>query len=77
VVIHANAKLYAGLFNGEETASLIVNPKRKAYVHLISGELKVNDQNIRSGDALLLEKETQIQISHGKQAEVLVFDLTG
>ena len=77
VVIHADAKLYAGLFNGEETASLIVNPRRKAYVHLISGEIKVNDQNIRSGDALLLEKETQIQISHGKQAEVLVFDLTG
>jgi len=75
VTIHADAKLYAGLFNGEETATLILNPSRKAYIHLIRGELKVNDQIIRSGDALLLAQETQIQMSHGKQAEVLVFDL--
>ena len=75
VVIHADAKLYAGLFNGDQTADLILNPYRKAYVHLIHGELKVNGQKISSGDALLLEQESQIQITDAKKAEVLVFDL--
>jgi redox-sensitive bicupin YhaK (pirin superfamily) len=75
VVIHADAKLYAGLFDGDETATLMLNPSRKAYVHLIRGELKVNDQTISSGDALLLEHESQIRVTHAKQAEVLVFDL--
>ena len=75
VVIHADARLYAGLFDGNETATLIVNPCRKAYVHLIRGELMVNGQTISTGDALLLEQEGQILLTHAKQAEVLVFDL--
>ena len=76
VTIHADANLYAGFFNDEESATLTLNPSRKAYVHLIRGELKVNGQTISGGDALLLAQETQIQLSDGKKAEVLVFDLT-
>ena len=75
VIIHADAKLYAGLFDGEETTTLILNPSRKAYVHLIKGELQVNGQHLSNGDALFLAQEHQIQLSLGKKAEVLVFDL--
>jgi redox-sensitive bicupin YhaK (pirin superfamily) len=75
VVIYADAKLYAGLFDSDETATLMLDPCRKAYVHLIRGELKVNGQTISTGDALLLEQESQIQLTHAKQAEVLVFNL--
>ena len=75
VQIHADAKLYAGLFNGQEKAALILDPNRKAYVHVIKGQLLVNDQELNAGDALLLEQETQLNICNGKDAEVLVFDL--
>ena len=75
VVIHADAKLYAGLFDGNETTALKLDPYRKAYAHLICGELKVNGQKISTGDALLLEQESQIQITDAKKAEILVFDL--
>ena len=75
VVIHADAKLYAGLLDENEIASIKIDPHRKAYVHLIRGELVVNSQKITSGDAVLLEQESQIQITHAKKAEVLVFDL--
>jgi redox-sensitive bicupin YhaK (pirin superfamily) len=75
VIIHADAKLYAGLFDGEETTTLILNPSRKAYVHLIKGELQVNGQHLSSGDALFLAQEHKIQLSLGKKADVLVFDL--
>ncbi len=75
VLIHADAKLYAGLFDGNENASLNIDPERKAYVHLIRGDLMVNGQKISAGDAVLLEQERHIQITHAHQAEVLVFDL--
>ena len=75
IVIHADAKLYAGLLDGNESASIKIDPRRKAYVHLIRGDLAVNGQRITSGDAVLLEQENQIQITHAKKAEVLVFDL--
>jgi redox-sensitive bicupin YhaK (pirin superfamily) len=53
----------------------MLNPSRKAYVHLIRGELEVNGQTITTGDALLLEQESQIRITNANKAEVLVFDL--
>ena len=76
VKIHADANLYSGLFEGTQTAELALDPKRKAYVHLIRGSLKINGQEISGGDALLIDNESKISISEGKNAEVLVFDLS-
>jgi redox-sensitive bicupin YhaK (pirin superfamily) len=76
VSINADAKLYAGLFDKEQGAKLDINPKRKAYVHLIKGELKVNGHQLKAGDALMFDQEEQVVLSNGEGAEVLVFDLS-
>jgi quercetin 2,3-dioxygenase len=75
VLIHADASVHAGLFDKNESAILDIDPERKAYVHLIRGELAVNGLKISAGDAVLLEHENQIRLDHAHQAEVLVFDL--
>lgn len=75
VKIHADAKLYAGLFDQAQTASLALDPKRKAYVHLVKGELKVNDLSLSAGDALLISDETELSLTEAHNAEVLIFDL--
>ncbi|MDM0045842.1 pirin family protein [Variovorax dokdonensis] len=75
VRIHADARLYAGLFDGDEHASLPLDPARKTYVHLVRGELEVNGQKLTGGDAAKLEGVDALSLAHGKQAEVLVFDL--
>jgi redox-sensitive bicupin YhaK (pirin superfamily) len=76
VMIHADAKMYSGLFDGNQSAQLTLDPTRKAYVHLIQGTLDVNGQTLNAGDALFIQDETQLSISNGKSAEVLVFDLS-
>ena len=76
VKIHADAKVYAGLFDGHQSQKLDLDLQRKAYVHLIRGSLHVNDIPLSSGDALLIENESSLLISGGKDAEVLVFDLS-
>lgn len=76
VKIHADAKVYAGLFDGHQSQKLDLDLQRKAYVHLIRGSLHVNDIPLLSGDALLIENESSLLISGGKDAEVLVFDLS-
>jgi redox-sensitive bicupin YhaK (pirin superfamily) len=76
VSIHADARIYAGLFNGSESFTLSLNPMRKAYVHLVRGALLVNGQTLLAGDAAKLYGETQLTLREGKDAEVLVFDLT-
>jgi redox-sensitive bicupin YhaK (pirin superfamily) len=75
VTIHADARLYAGLFDGEEAAEIALDPRRKSYVHLVRGELQANGQALKAGDALKLEDESRLQLANGKEAEVLVFDL--
>ena len=75
VKISADAALYAGLFDAEEAASLSLNPARKAYVHLIQGQLQVNGLVLEAGDAVLIHSENQLTLSQGRRAEVLVFDL--
>jgi quercetin 2,3-dioxygenase len=77
VTIHADARLFAGLFNGDEHAQLNITDQRKAYVHLVKGELTVNGQQLKTGDALMASNEAQLNLSNGKDAEVLVFDLKG
>ena len=75
VTVHADAKLYAGLLDGDEKASLPLDPARKSYVHLVRGELEVNGKKLVTGDAAMIEGETQLALTAGNDAEVLVFDL--
>ena len=75
VRIHADATMYAGLFDAGESAELALDPGRKAYVHVVRGQLQVNGQTLAGGDAAVMAQETLIRLEQGQDAEVLVFDL--
>ncbi len=75
--VHADAKLYAGLFDGAEAASLPLNMQRKTWVQVVRGQLEVNGYLLQAGDAAALESQTQLHLAGGTNAEVLVLDLTG
>jgi len=75
VTIHADAKIYAGLLDGDETATLALRPNRKTYVHLVKGDLEVNGQKLAQGDAAMIEAQSSLELGKGRDAEVLVFDL--
>jgi redox-sensitive bicupin YhaK (pirin superfamily) len=75
LTINADARLYAALLGGEQTAELVLASNRKAYVHLIRGEVSVNGVALTAGDATLLDGEPLIELTRAKDAEVLVFDL--
>ncbi len=74
VKIHQDARIYAGLFEGAERASLALRKGRKGYVHVARGSLTVNGHELGAGDALKTDGGT-IELEHGRDAEVLVFDL--
>jgi len=75
VKIHADAALYAGLFDAAESQQLALDPTRRAYVHVVRGALSVNGHKLRGGDAALLQQESRLALAEGHDAEVLVFDL--
>jgi len=73
--IHQDARVYAGLFDGAETAALALAPGRLGYVHLARGALSVNGQALQAGDGAQLQGTEALALSTASQAEVLVFDL--
>jgi len=75
VTIHADARLYAGLFDGTEAAELPLAAGRLAYVHLVRGGLSVNGRALSAGDALQIRDTAHLALNAGQDAEVLVFDL--
>jgi hypothetical protein len=75
VTIHQDARLYAALVDGEERVTHALAPGRKAYVHVARGAVTVNGQPLTAGDALKAAAVAEVVIEHGKDAEVLLFDL--
>ena len=75
VTIHQDANVYAGLFDGAESARIALPAERRVYLHVARGGVSVNGIALKSGDALKAVNETQIEISEGRQAEILLFDL--
>jgi len=75
VLIHQDALLYAGRFDGEERASLELKRNRRSYVHVVRGKVRVNGTELGAGDALKITDSAEVRIEEGRAAEVLLFDL--
>jgi redox-sensitive bicupin YhaK (pirin superfamily) len=54
-----------------------VAPGRRIYVHLVRGELVANGTRLAAGDALKITGMNTLDLTAGKDAEVLVFGLPG
>ncbi|MDY0272589.1 MAG: pirin family protein [Advenella sp.] len=76
VRIHQDARLYAGIFNGQQAPEYTLSDDRIAYIHVVKGCITINGQALLAGDALKLTTESLIQIQQANNAEVLLFDMT-
>ena len=75
VRMHQDARIYAGLFDGDEHATFDLDDRRQCYVHVARGAVHVAGLHLDAGDGLKIAEADEIQIREGKDAEVLVFDL--
>ena len=71
--IHQDARLYAGLFDGTESADTASPPA--AGLCPLRGKAVVNGHPLTAGDALLYRDEPQVTVDSGEAAELLVLDL--
>ncbi len=77
LLIHQDARIYAGLFAGDERATLDLAPDRRCYLHVARGEIRANDIVLQGGDGLKVTDAAALTLTDGKDAEVIVFDLPG
>lgn len=75
VTIHQDARVYACVLDGGETAALPLAAGHLGYVHVARGQVTVNGQVLRSGDGAKVQDETALAFSEAIKAEFLVFDM--
>ena len=77
VRIQQDARLYSGLFNASERAEFDVAKGRRAYVHVASGSVAVNETRLNAGDGVKITAPGHFALQNGRDGEVLMFDLPG
>ena len=75
VTIHQDARLYASILDGGDRVEHSVEPGRRAYVHVIKGDVDVGGQRLGSGDALKVTHAGLVVLEKARAAEILLFDL--
>ena len=75
VVIHQDARIFATLLNGAERVVHPMAGGRRAYAHVARGAVTVNGLELAAGDAMKIVDVAGVEMSQGRDAEVLLFDL--
>jgi redox-sensitive bicupin YhaK (pirin superfamily) len=75
VVIHQDARIFATLLDGAERVVHPMAGGRRAYAHVARGAVTINGMELAAGDALKMVDVAGVEISQGRDAEVLLFDL--
>lgn len=75
VTLHRDVNLYASLLAPGEQVSHSLAAKRRAYLHLVRGAVRVNGVQLETGDAAKIEMEQKLTIAADADSEVLLFDL--
>jgi redox-sensitive bicupin YhaK (pirin superfamily) len=73
--LRQDARIHAGLFDGDEHATLELAGTRHAYVHVARGRLQVDGVALEAGDGARVRGQQRLDFGRGEDAEVLVFDL--
>ena len=73
--IHQQARVYAGLLDGDDRAEFRVADRRRAWLQVARGELSVDGVQLTAGDGAHSAGAAQLTLHDGTDAEVLVFDL--
>ena len=66
--------LLARLAEGQKATHRLA-PGRHAWVHVAEGEVNVNGETLRAGDALALSDEPAVELASTKRSQALIFDL--
>ena len=75
IAIQQDADLHLARLNPKDSVEHVLNPGRHAWVHVAAGEVDVNGQVLKAGDAAALSEEARVKLAAKQPSQVLLFDL--
>ena len=73
--VHQDMQLYATILNADAKLTYSANENRSLYLHLASGNIEVDGQQLSTGDALMLNSGVELALEANVKSELLLFDL--
>jgi quercetin 2,3-dioxygenase len=73
--INQDADLYVAKLEAGNQASHALKPERHAWLHVAEGEVKLDGETLKSGDAVAFSGEKAVKLTAEKPSQVLLFDL--
>jgi quercetin 2,3-dioxygenase len=73
--IYQDVDLYATILPAGQGQTHALTSGRSAYLHVVAGELSVNNVALKTGDALMVENEAMLLCESTETTELLLFDL--
>ena len=77
LAMRADALIYAGTFDGDQSAEITLPIGHKGWVQIAKGSIDVNSQRLNAGDGMAISQSGRLVFSRGIEAEVLYFNLFG
>jgi len=75
VAINQDAELYVAKLDAGNEASHTLKSDRHAWVHVAEGEVKLDGDTLKAGDAAAITGESKVELVASKPSQVLLFDL--
>ncbi|HXR24917.1 MAG TPA: pirin family protein [Candidatus Binataceae bacterium] len=75
VLIHQDARLYAGIVESGKPIAVTLTPGRRGYLHVVKGAVNMNGVALEAGDGARIAEESALEIGGREESEVLLFDL--
>ena len=75
IQIHQDAKIYCTLLDQGKSLAHPLDKDRKAWLQVASGEILLNQMELKSGDGAAISSESLLEIKALTKAEIIVFDL--
>lgn len=75
VAINQDADVLLAKFAGGDSVAHSLRPQRHAWVQVAEGEVSLNGQVLKTGDAASVTGETELRLAAAGSAQALVFDL--
>ena len=75
VTLHQDAQIFAALLEGDDRVEHTLAPGRRAYVHVVRGDIALNGTALTAGDGVKISGETALVFDQAAAAELLLFDL--
>ena len=76
IAVHQDVDLWLAKLRAGESVTHSLRPSRHTWIHVAHGEVELNGQRLKTGDAAAFSKEGHLRMAGKSESQVLLFDLS-